>query len=64
MEGVMHNNIRIQKASRRLRFILLWVIFLMPVINALVWIFINRFPEMMYSKMLPYFVAVPLPVST
>ncbi len=59
----MQNKERIQRASRRLRGLLLTIVCLLPVINALVWLFINSFPEMMYRKMLPYFVSMPLPVS-
>ena len=35
----------------------------MPAINALLWIFMNRFPEMITSHLLPYFAELPLPVS-
>jgi hypothetical protein len=59
----MHNKKRIQRASRRLRYLLMVVFWAMPVINAFVWIFMNRFPEMMTSNMLPYFVSLPLPVT-
>lgn len=59
----MHNKKRIQRASRRLRYLLMAVFWTMPIINAFVWIFMNRFPEMMTSKMLPYFVHLPLPAS-
>jgi hypothetical protein len=63
MEDGMQNKERIQRASRRLRGLLLTIVYSLPAINALVWLFINRFPEMMYRKMLPYFVSMPLPVS-
>ena len=59
----MHNKERIQRASRRLRYLLMVVFGAMPVINAFVWIFMNSFPEIMTSKMLPYFVHLPLPAS-
>lgn len=59
----MQNRERIQRASRRLRYLLLIIACMMPVINALIWLFMNRFPEIIYRKMLPYFVPVPLPVS-
>lgn len=59
----MQNKIRIQRASRRLRYALLAVIFMMPVVNAMVWLFINQFPEIIHRKMLPYFVSIPLPES-
>lgn len=59
----MQNKKRIQRTSRRLRHILLAVICLMPAVNALVWLFINNLPEIMQSKLLPYFASLPLPVS-
>ncbi|MBU0908025.1 MAG: hypothetical protein KJ717_00560, partial [Proteobacteria bacterium] len=59
----MQNRDRIQSASRKLRFLLLAILWMMPVINALVWLFMNRLPELMYRKMLPYFVVMPLPFS-
>ena len=59
----MQNSERIQRASKRLGYLLLVIFWIMPVINALVWIFINRLPELMYRNMLPYFVSVPLPAS-
>ncbi len=60
----MPNKKRIQRASRRLRCLLLAVTCMMPVINALVWVFINYFPEIIYRNMLPDFVSFPLPVRT
>lgn len=59
----MQNRERIQRASRRLRCLLLAIVCILPVVNALVWLFINSFPEIVYRKMLPYFVMLPLPVS-
>jgi hypothetical protein len=59
----MDNKTRIQRASRRLRYLLGVIFWAMPVVNAFVWIFMNRFPKMMTSKMLPYFVHLPLPAS-
>jgi len=59
----MQNIERIRRASRRLRGFLVTAICLLPVTNGLVWLFINNFPEIMYRKMLPYFVELPLPVS-
>jgi hypothetical protein len=35
----------------------------MPLINAMVWIFINEVPEVIHRNILPYFVSMPLPVS-
>jgi Protein of unknown function (DUF2975) len=59
----MHNKERIQLASQRLRYVVRIVFWTMPVINAFVWIFMNRLPELMTSSMLPYFVTLPLPIS-
>lgn len=59
----MQNRERIQRASKRLRYLLLTILWMMPVVNALAWLFMNRLPEAMYRHMLPYFVSVPLPVS-
>lgn len=59
----MRNRERIQRASRGLRYLMLTIACLMPVINAFVWLFMNRFPEIIYRKILPYFVSVPLPIS-
>lgn len=59
----MHNIERIQRASRRLRYLLMTIFWVMPVINAYVWVFMNGFPKMMTSHMLPYFVELPLPAS-
>lgn len=43
--------------------LLITVFWSMPVINAFVWIFMNRFPEFMASEMLPYCANLPLPAS-
>jgi hypothetical protein len=59
----MQNQERIRCASHRLHRLLLTIACAMPVTNALVWIYINRFPEIIHRKMLPYFVTLPLPVS-
>lgn len=59
----MENKERIQKASRRLRYLVFSINCALPVINALVWLFINRLPEAMYRNILPYFVSLPLPWS-
>jgi hypothetical protein len=59
----MQNRERICRASHRLRCVLLFVACAMPVINALVWVYINYFPEIIHREMLPYFVVLPLPVS-
>ena len=59
----MQNRERIRQASHRLRRLLLIVACAMPVINALAWISINHFPEIIHSEMVPYFVKIPLPAS-
>jgi len=59
----MQNRERIQQASKRLHTLLLIIFWIMPVITAVVWLFMNRLPETMYRNMLPYFVSVPLPLS-
>ncbi|MFH1154897.1 MAG: DUF2975 domain-containing protein [Pseudomonadota bacterium] len=59
----MQNRERIQRASRRLRCVLTGIVWLLPVINALIWIVINELPELARDHMLPYFVTLPLPVS-
>ncbi|XPS84934.1 conserved uncharacterized protein, DUF2975 [Desulfosarcina variabilis str. Montpellier] len=59
----MQNRERIQRASRRLRMILNSVFWAMPVVNALVWIFMNHFPDYLTSEMLPYCARIPLPAS-
>jgi hypothetical protein len=59
----MQNRKRIQRTSRRLRYLLSAIFCMMPILNAVVWLSINRFPEMMYRKMLPHFVSFPLPFS-
>jgi hypothetical protein len=59
----MQNRERIRHASHRLRRLLLTVACAMPAINALVWIYINNFPEIIHRNILPYFVITPLPTS-
>lgn len=59
----MHNRLRIQRASRRLRHLLIVVACLMPAINGVVWLYINQWPEVFQSKLIPYFVSMPLPLS-
>lgn len=61
---MIDNRERIRRASRRLRYLLLVVFYSMPVINALVWLSMNSFPEDIYSNMLPHYVIMPLPVYT
>jgi hypothetical protein len=61
MENAMDNRDRIRRASRRLRYLLLSLLFIMPVVDGLVWLNINRFPEIIYKNILPYFVVPPLP---
>ena len=59
----MRNRDRIRRASRRLRRLLLIVACTIPAINAMVWVYINHFPQTIYSHMLPFFVSIPLPAS-
>ena len=62
-ESAMQNQERIRRASHRLRRLLLIVACAIPAVNALVWIYINHLPKIIYSHMLPYFVQIPLPAS-
>jgi hypothetical protein len=59
----MPNLKRIQCASRRLRRLLLVILFLIPIINTLVWIFINKLPTELCERIIPVFVKMPLPLS-
>jgi hypothetical protein len=59
----MQNRERIQRASHRLRIFLIAVFWIMPAVNALVWIFMNHFPDYLTSEMLPYCAKIPLPAS-
>ncbi len=59
----MENKARIQRASRRLRYLLLAAICLMPVANGVIWLFIHHLPELLQDRLVPYFVRMPLPVS-
>ncbi len=60
----MHNVEQIQRASHRMRRILAGVIIVMPLINAMVWLFINDLPVDIYREILPHFVTMPLPATT
>jgi len=59
----MQNKVRIQHASRKLRYVLMTAVCLMPVLNGLVWLLINQLPELVQDRLIPYFVTMPLPVS-
>lgn len=59
----MPNTERIQRASRRLRRVLFITIFLIPITNTLVWLFINDLPQMVQNRILPYFISLPLPLT-
>jgi hypothetical protein len=58
----MDNTIRIRRASRRLRCLLMAVLIAIPVISLLVWGFINQMPELMQKSILPPYARPPLPV--
>lgn len=59
----MQNRVRIQRASRRLRRLFLVAICLMPMVNGLIWLSINHLPELVQTRLVPYFVSMPLPLS-
>lgn len=59
----MQNKKRIQRTSRFLRYLLLVTACLMPAVNGLVWLMVNRLPELVQDRVFPYFVTLPLPVS-
>ena len=62
MEPRKENRQRIQRASRRLRYLLLAAIWLMPVINAVFWLNINRMPDLVLKKTIPLAVIMPMPL--
>ena len=64
MEPRKENRERIQRASRRLRYLLLAAIWLMPVINAIFWLNINRMPDLVLKKAIPIAVTMPMPLSS
>ncbi|MEN6438616.1 MAG: DUF2975 domain-containing protein [Syntrophobacter sp.] len=57
----MGNSSNISRASRRLRLVFTAVFFLIPIINALVWIFVNEMPDEMQKNILPHYARLPLP---
>lgn len=57
----MGNSLHIKRASRRLEAVFKIVLILIPVINALVWLFINRLPDEAQNNILPHYVRLPLP---
>jgi len=58
----MGNSSNIGRASHRLRLVFTAVFLLIPIINALVWIFINEMPDEMQKNVLPHYARLPLPV--
>lgn len=58
----MNDSMHIKRASRRLRAVFMAVFVLIPVINALVWTFINVLPGEMQKNIMPHYVTLPLPV--
>ncbi|MBN2125581.1 MAG: DUF2975 domain-containing protein [Deltaproteobacteria bacterium] len=59
----MNAALHIQHASRRLRRVFTVTLVAIPVLTALVWIFINGLPEGMQEVILPRYARLPLPVS-
>jgi hypothetical protein len=58
----MKNRNKIRRASRRLRYLLIAIACLLPLINALMWSIVNSLPEDITSRMLPHFANLPLPL--
>jgi hypothetical protein len=58
----MENREKIQRASRRLRYLLSVAICLMPVINAIFWLNMNRMPDLVLRKIIPLAVTMPMPL--
>lgn len=63
MREPMNNALHIQRASRRLRRVFTAIMFAIPAISALIWIFINVLPDEMQKTILPHYARLPLPVS-
>jgi hypothetical protein len=57
----MGDSLHIKRASRRLEIVFRIVFILIPVINALVWLFINGLPDEMQKNIMPHYVRLPLP---
>lgn len=57
----MGDSSNIGRASRRLEIVFRIVFFLIPVINVLVWLFINVMPDEMQKNILPHYARLPLP---
>lgn len=62
MEHRKENREMIQMASQRLRYLLLAAICLMPVINAIFWLNMNRMPDLILKKTIPFDVTMPMPL--
>lgn len=62
MEHRKENREKIQRASRRLRYLLSVAICLMPVINAIFWLNMNRMPDLVLRKIIPFAVTMPMPL--
>ena len=58
----MGDSSHIRLASRRLEIVFMIVFISIPVMNALVWLFINGFPDGMQKNILPHYARLPLPV--
>lgn len=57
----MSDSLHIRRASHRLEIAFKIVFVLIPVINALVWLFINDLPNEMQKNILPHYARLPLP---
>jgi len=57
----MGDSSHIRRASRRMEIAFKIVFILIPVINALVWLFINGISDEMQKNILPHYVRLPLP---
>ena len=64
MEHRKENREKIQGASRRLRYLLSVAICLMPVINAIFWLNMNRMPDLVHRKIIPFAVTMPMPLTS
>lgn len=62
MEHRKENREKIQRASRRLRYLLSAAICLMPAINAIFWLNMNRMPDLVLRKILPFAATMPMPL--
>lgn len=58
------NREKIQRASRRLRYLLSVAIWLMPLTNAIFWLNMNRMPDLVLKKIVPFAVTMPMPLTS